>query len=171
MNGWGIRRLIRIFRLWFGGQGRCRLGRGWLSWRGWCRGRHLRGGWWQLLRMPLGERGGLMIGNGGRFWLRICLRQFQVLWGELSLNGWKGTFALEGGSLDEEVGGFLVSFDLAKCDGSRSPSAFLDASGDGCWFPCNLLWVEVFLGGLLRALLGDGFGARHLLINIICYFK
>ena len=82
--------------------------------------------------MPLGERAGLKLGSGGRSWLRICLRQFQVLSGELSLNGRKGTFSLEGGFLDEEIGGFLVSFDLAKCDGSRSPSAFLDTSGDGC---------------------------------------
>ena len=82
--------------------------------------------------MPLGERAGLKLGSGGRSWLRICLRLFQVLSGELSLNGRKGTFSLEGGFLDEEIGGFLVSFDLAKCDGSRSPSAFLDASGDGC---------------------------------------
>ncbi len=163
------------YRLEFGGQGRCQLGKEWLFWHGECKGRHLPKGWSLLLHKLPVERGELMLGSDERLVLKTYQWELQVTWECVGLSENRYTFALERCFLDEEIGWALVSFDLSESNCSWSPTMLANSCGDRCCFAGNLLGVKILFRRLLRALLCDGLWAGHLQINIIAnvlfYFK
>ncbi len=83
------------------------------------------------------------------------------------------TFSLEGCSLHEKIGCFLISFDLSHSFCARSPSSLLDSCFNWSRFPCDFLWCEFLLGfHFIISFFSNSFGAGHLsLINIIRFRK